>query len=77
MVDIPEQGPGNWIIPGAKKNAFGIQGYELPKAANLDSKNQDIINWNNAMNRVVPQKKTDGKETFLDMVIRDAKRRGE
>ena len=48
MVEIPENGPPvNWIIPSSKKNAFGIQGYEMPKPANLDSKNQDIINWNN------------------------------
>lgn len=51
MVDIPEDGPPvNWMIPSSK-NSFGITGYELPKPANLDCKNKDIINWTNALNR--------------------------
>lgn len=51
MVEIPENvQPPDFMIQ-SKKNAFGIHGYELPKPANMDCKNKDIINWNNAMNR--------------------------
>lgn len=37
----------DWVE--GKRDQYGIKGYKLPKNANQDTKDQDIINWKNSI----------------------------